>query len=214
LRTSVALVPAGNKARVVGITSCGPAEGKSTTIMNLAVVVSQQNKRVLLVDADMRKPNLSNWVKTRSNDQPGLSRYLSDASIQPEDCIQEVPSLPGMKVISVGAIPPFPSELLGQGRLDDLIAWARLNFDLVLIDTPPALLVTDALIVAQSVDILLVVARVGVAQRRALRRLQKELSKFPGKHLGTVVNAVPHSVSFYSGYGGKYGYGYFAKDGK
>ncbi|MGD0893161.1 MAG: polysaccharide biosynthesis tyrosine autokinase [Terracidiphilus sp.] len=206
LRTSVSLIPVSRQSRVIGITSCGPGEGKSTTIMNLGVVFSQQNKRVLLIDADMRKPNLSHWMKMSASNAPGLSRFLSDPSIKPDDCIEEISTLPGMSMISVGAIPPFPSELLGQGRFEELIAWARLNFDVVLIDTPPALLVTDAFIVTQSLDILLLVARVGVAQRRALRRLRKELARFPDKHVGMVVNVVPQSQSYYSGYGGKYGY--------
>jgi tyrosine-protein kinase Etk/Wzc len=101
---------------------------------------------------------------------------------------------------------------LGQARFEELIAWARQNYDVVLIDTPPALLVTDALIVAQSIDILLLVARVGVAQRRALRRLRKELSRFPEKHFGAVANVVPQSQSYYYGYGGKYGYYGYGKD--
>jgi capsular exopolysaccharide synthesis family protein len=206
LRTSVSLIPVSKGSRVVGITSCGPGEGKSTTIMNLGVVFSQQGKSVLLIDADMRKPNLSNWMKIQSSDIPGLSRFLSDTSVHPTDCVQKIPSLPGMSVIAVGAIPPFPSELLGQGRLEELITWARLNYDVVLVDTPPALLVTDAFIVTQSLDILLLVARIGVAQRRGLRRLRKELARFPDKHVGMVVNVVPQSQSYYSGYSGKEGY--------
>jgi tyrosine-protein kinase Etk/Wzc len=106
----------------------------------------------------------------------------------------------------VQEIPPFPSELLAQGRLEELVAWARRNYDIVLIDTPPALLVTDALIVAQSLDIILLVARVGTAQRRALRRLREELKKFPDKQVAVVVNAVPQSQSYYGGYGDKHGY--------
>jgi tyrosine-protein kinase Etk/Wzc len=86
------------------------------------------------------------------------------------------------------------------------VEWARHNYDVVLIDTPPALLVTDALIVAQSLDIILLVARVGIAQRRALRRLREELKKFPDKQIAVVVNAVPQSQSYYGGYGDKHGY--------
>jgi capsular exopolysaccharide synthesis family protein len=212
LRTSISLIPAGNGARVVAITSCGPSEGKSTTLMNLGAVFSQQNKRVLLIDADMRKPNVAKWLKGLTPNAPGLSRYLSDPSIKLEECLHTFQELPGMSIMPVGAIPPFPSELLGQGRFEQLVAWGRLNYDIVLVDTPPALLVTDALIVAQSVDILLLVARVGVAQRRSLRRLRKELARFPDKHFGTVANVVPQSQSYYYGYGGKYGYYGYGKD--
>ncbi len=206
LRTSINLMPLGKNTRVIGITSCGPGEGKSTTAMNLAVAFSQQNKRVLLIDADLRKPALAQRIKLPHPSAPGLSRFLSDPALRPEDCIQAIDALPGLSVMPVQEVPPFPSELLGQGRLEELILWTRKNFDIVLIDTPPALLVTDALIVAQSLDIILLVARVGVAQRRALRRLREELTKFPDKHVAVVVNAVPQSQSYYGGYGGRHGY--------
>ena len=206
LRTSINLMPVGKASRVIGFTSCGPGEGKSTTAMNLAVAFAQQGKRVLLIDADLRKPALALRVKLPRADAPGLSRFLSDPAVRPEECIQPIDSVPGMSVMPVQEIPPFPSELLGQGRLEELVAWARQHFDIVLIDTPPALLVADALIIAQSLDIILLVARVGIAQRRALRRLREELTKFPDKQVAVVVNAVPQSQSYYGGYGGKHGY--------
>ncbi len=206
LRTAINLMPIRGRGRVIGVTSCGPGEGKSTTVMNLAVAASQQNKRVLLIDGDLRKPALAQRLKLPSATSPGLSRYLSDPQIQPEDCIQPIQSLPGLSVLPVQDIPPFPSELLAQGRLGDLLAWARENFDVVLIDTPPVLLVADSLIITEWLDIVLIVARVRVAQRRALRRVREEFSRFPDKHIGIVVNAVPHSQSYYGGYSGYHGY--------
>jgi len=121
-------------------------------------------------------------------------------------------------VIPVQEIPPFPSELLGQGRLETLLTWARDHYDYVLIDTPPTLLVTDALIVATHCDTLLTVVRIGVAQKRGLQRLRQDFAKFPGKQLGLVVNALPIADTYYGGYGnyrkyygrkgyGSYGYG-------
>jgi succinoglycan biosynthesis transport protein ExoP len=215
LRTSISLIPAKEACRVIGITSCGPGEGKSTTIINLGVVFSQQNKRVLLIDADLRKPNLSRWLnfKDAIPNTPGLSGYLSDRSTLPEECIRSIEGLPGLNILPVGQIPPFPSELLGGRRFDELILWARENFDILLIDTPPALLVTDALIIAQSLDVNLLVARVGVAQRRALRRVRHEFARLPERHVAVVVNAVPHSQTYYGGYGG-YGSYYGPADAK
>jgi capsular exopolysaccharide synthesis family protein len=211
LRTAITLMPVSQKHRVISLTSCGPGEGKSTTSLNLAIVLATQSKRVLLIDADLRKPTIAQRLKMPPTDQPGLSRFLSDVTVAAEDCIQKVPEVAGLDVIPVQEIPPFPSELLGQGRLEQLLAWARDHYDYVLIDTPPVLLVTDALIIATHCDTLLVVVRIGVAQKRALRRIRQDLAKYPGKQTGIVVNALPHSDTYYGGYGNYrkyYGKGY------
>lgn len=220
LRTAITLMPVNQKHRVISLTSGGPGEGKSTTSMNLAVVLATQSKRVLLIDADLRKPTIAQRFRLPPTDRPGLSRYLSDLTIEPEDCIQQVPEVPGLDIFPVQEIPPFPSELLGQGRLESLLFWARDHYDYVLIDTPPILLVTDALIVASHCDTLLLIVRVGVAQKRALRRIRQDLAKYPGKQTGIVVNALPIADTYYGGYGNyrKYyadkgygGYGYSQK---
>jgi capsular exopolysaccharide synthesis family protein len=211
LRTAITLMPVSQKHRVISLTSCGPGEGKSTTALNLAVVLATQSKRVLLIDADLRKPTIAQRLKMPATDQPGLSRFLSDVTVAPEECIQKVPEVAGLDVIPVQEIPPFPSELLGQGRLEQLLIWSRDHYDYVLIDTPPVLLVTDALIIASLCDTLLVVVRIGVAQKRALRRIRQDLAKYPGKQTGIVVNALPHADTYYGGYGNYrkyYGKGY------
>jgi capsular exopolysaccharide synthesis family protein len=201
LRTAISLMKVDQHHRVISLTSCGPGEGKSTTALNLGVVLATQAKRVLLIDADLRKPTIAQRLKLPPTDQPGLSRFLSDSTVLAEECIQKVPEVVGLDVIPVQEIPPFPSELLGQGRLQELLAWAREHYDYVLIDTPPVLLVTDALIIATHCDTLLVVARIGVAQKRALRRIRQDLAKYPGKQFGVVANALPHSDTYYGGYG-------------
>jgi len=211
LRTAITLMPVSQKHRVISLTSCGPGEGKSTTALNLAVVLATQSKRVLLIDADLRKPTIAQRLKMPATDQPGLSRFLSDSTVLPDECIQKVPEVAGLDVVPVQEIPPFPSELLGQGRLEQLLVWARDHYDYVLIDTPPVLLVTDALIIATHCDTLLVVVRIGVAQKRALRRIRQDLAKYPGKQTGIVINALPHADTYYGGYGNYrkyYGKGY------
>ena len=211
LRTAITLMPIKQRHRIISLTSCGPGEGKSTTALNLGVVLATSGKRVLLIDADLRKPTIAQRLKLPPTDQPGLSRYLSDSTVLAEDCIQRVPEVTGLDVIPVQEIPPFPSELLGQGRLEELLLWSRDHYDYVLIDTPPVLLVTDALIVASLCDTLLVVVRIGVAQKRALRRIRQDLAKYPDKQTGIVVNALPHADTYYGGYGNYrkyYGQGY------
>ena len=201
LRTAISLMPVNQQHRVISLTSCGPGEGKSTTSLNLAVVLATQAKRVLLIDADLRKPTIAQRLKLPPTDQPGLSRFLSDSTVLAEDCVQRVAEVAGLDVIPVQEIPPFPSELLGQGRLEQLLNWARDHYDYVLIDTPPVLLVTDALIIATHCDTLLLVVRIGVAQKRALRRIRQDLAKYPDKQTGIVVNALPHADTYYGGYG-------------
>ncbi len=218
LRTSISLMPTQKTQRVIALTSGGPGEGKSTTALNLAVVIASQTKRVLLIDADLRKPTIAQRLRMNVGSHPGLSRYLSDPDIRPEDCIQPVPEIPGLEIMPVQEIPPFPSELLSQPRLGELLDWARTHYDYVLIDTPPVLLVADALIITRHCDTLLVVARIGVAQRRGLARIRQDVAKYPEKQFGTIVNALPFSESYYSGYGNyrKYygdGYGGYGSSG-
>lgn len=206
LRTSINLMPHTNGGRVVGITSSGPGEGKSTTVLNMGVAFAQQGKKVLLVDADLRKPVLGERLRLPDAAAPGLSRYLSDPALSPEKCIQSINAVPGLDVLPVQELPPFPSELLAQGRLEALVAWARRQYDVVLIDTPPILLVTDALVVAPALDTIVLVTRVGQTQRRGLRRIREELARFADKHIAVVVNAVPQSQAYYGGYGRAHGY--------
>jgi succinoglycan biosynthesis transport protein ExoP len=96
LRTAISLMPVGQQHRVISLTSCGPGEGKSTTSLNLAVVLATQAKRVLLIDADLRKPTIAQRLKLAPTDQPGLSRFLSDSTVLASDCVQKVPEVAGL----------------------------------------------------------------------------------------------------------------------
>jgi uncharacterized protein involved in exopolysaccharide biosynthesis len=123
LRTSISLMPTQKTQRVIALTSGGPGEGKSTTALNLAVVLASQSKRVLLIDADLRKPTIAQRLRLNIGGQPGLSRFLSDPEIRAEECIHSVSEIPGMDILPVQEIPPFPSELLIQPRLAELLAF-------------------------------------------------------------------------------------------
>ena len=206
IRTSVQFAQAGKELQTIALTSCTPNEGKSTTIANLAVVLTQAGKRVLLIDCDMRNPtvhknfNLSNKV--------GLSSCISMGTAL-SDAVQKT-SIEGLYALTGGVIPPNPSELLGSEQMKNLLQRAKEQYDYVLIDTPPVMPVTDALIVSRFVDgMILVIASAEVKVEMA-RDVKKQLVNAGANILGVVLNKVR---SEHHGYGYGYYY-YYGNDGE
>ena len=200
IRTSIQFAQAGKELKTLAVTSCTPNEGKSTTIANLAVVLTQAGKSVLLLDCDMRNPtvhknfNLSNKVGLSSCISMGTS--LSDA-------VQKT-SIEGLYALTGGVIPPNPSELLGSEQMKNVLQRAKEQYDYVLIDTPPVMPVTDALIVSRFVDgMILVIASAEVKVEMA-RDVKNQLVNAGANILGVVLNKVR---SEHHGYG--YGYYYY-----
>jgi succinoglycan biosynthesis transport protein ExoP len=198
------LVPARSTAeppRVVVVTSASPEEGKSLTVKNLAVSVAQQGKRVLLLDADLRRPADQKGVEFSG--KHGLSQLLSgeDAAAS----IVQVDGMPNLFVLPAGPVPNNPSELLSSARMGKLISELRTQFDLILIDTPPVLPVVDALILCELADSTLLVARHGVTPQASLKRAyQTLLTRTPRSQIGIVLNGVTmNSDAYYSYYGQK-----------
>ena len=201
IRTGVQFAQAGKELQTIALTSCTPNEGKSTTIANLAVVLTQAGKSVLLIDCDMRNPtvhknfNLSNKI--------GLSSCISMGTAL-SDAVQAT-AIEGLDALTAGVIPPNPSELLGSERMQNVLQRAKEEYDYVLIDTPPVMPVTDALIVSRFVDgMILVIASAEVKVEMA-REVKNQLVNAGANILGVVLNKVR---SEHHGYGYYYYYGH------
>ena len=206
IRTGIQFAQAGKELQTIALTSCTPNEGKSTTIANLAVVLTQAGKSVLLIDCDMRNPtvhknfNLSNKI--------GLSSCISMGTAL-ADAVQAT-GIEGLDALTGGVIPPNPSELLGSEQMKNLLQRAKEQYDYVLIDTPPVMPVTDALIVSRFVDgMILVIASAEVKVEMA-RDVKNQLVHAGANILGVVLNKVR---SEHHGYGYGYYY-YYGNDGE
>jgi capsular exopolysaccharide synthesis family protein len=188
------------------ITSTIKGEGKTFTALNLAVSFSIMNKKVLLIGADMRNPQLHNYLNVKKSEQ-GLQDYLHDQSIDWHATIKKycIKNNSNLDIILSGAIPPNPAELLSNGRLEELIHEARKEYDFLIIDTPPTLLVTDTLVISQLVDTTLYVVRADFTPKKVLEFSVNLSERGKLKNMAYVINNVG---SNYKGYGYRYGYNY------
>jgi len=169
------------------VTSPGPQEGKTITLCNLGIAIAQNNKKVLLVDADMRRPRLHNVFKKASN-KVGLSNYLS-GQCSFNDAIQKT-DIEGVHLVSGGIIPPNPSELLASHKTKEFIAKAKETYDIVLLDTPPIGVVTDAAIASKAVDGTIMVIESGKTSKRILAHIYQLLTDAKARMAGIVLNRV------------------------
>lgn len=183
LRTALLLSTAA-ELKVVSLTSAGPGEGKSATSTNLAVVMAQLGKRVLLIDGDLRKPRLHE-VFGISN-RAGLVNIL--AASEDPNRVTASPAVPNLLVIPSGPIPPNPSELLSSDRMREFLRRARSQFDFVIIDTPPVLAVTDATVIGSLSDGVVLCLRAGKVLREDAKTCRDRLVMNEVKILGTVLN--------------------------
>ena len=201
LRTNVQFVNVDRPPRTVLVASGRPSEGKSTVAANYAVAVAQSGKSVILVDCDLRRPSQHRIFGIEPG--AGLTDYLRDARLGLS--VARPTRIENLRLVSSGPIPPNPSELLGSQRMTDFIAMAIEHADMVVIDSPPALVVTDASVLAPHVDgIVLVLDEEKTRMRAAL--LTCQMFKMVGaKMLGVVVNKFD---TRHAGYGGYYYYQY------
>ena len=179
---------------MVALTSAEPGEGKTATTVNLAVVMAQLGRRVLVIDADLRRPRMHKIF--RVSNRVGLVSYLT-AHLELEKVVFDS-GIPGMAICPSGPIPPNPSELLASDRMRELLAQARRRFDFVLIDTPPALPVVDAVILGPLTDGLVICARAGVLERDDAKLCRERLRYAELKLFGTVLNRFSSSPTAYS----------------
>lgn len=205
LRTNVQF--SGSGVQVIDFTSCTPNEGKSSVAFNLAVSFAESGKRVIMIDADMRKSVLAGRYKVGSVDA-GLAHYLSGQKTLDDICLNT--DIEGMDIIFSGPFVPNPAELLESTHFHDLIQYCREHYDYVLIDTPPLGSVIDSAIVAKECDGAIIVVEADAISYHFVQNVKNQLAKSEVKILGTVLNKVPVGGGKY-GYGkygyGKYGYG-------
>lgn len=205
LRTNLQFLAVDHPPQMIVVTSSSPSEGKSTTAINVALALAEADHRVVLVDADLRRPRLAKYLALVQS--VGLSTVLRGGTAL-DEAIQET-KFPNLKVLASGAIPPNPSEILGSLAAQNLLAELRLQFDYVIIDSPPLLAVTDAAILAARSDGALIVVRAGKTKRDQLAHAAKMLSDVGAVLLGSVLTMMPtrgsasYSYSYY--YGGNYG---------
>ena len=207
LRTAILLSTHGAPPRVILVTSPSPQEGKTTTAANAAIVLAQRGSRVLLVDADLRRPGLERMLGLRS--KGGLSTLISGVE-KAEEVIFPSTEVPNLWVLPSGPIPPQPAELLGSNEMREHLSRWRDEFDHVVIDTPPCLSVTDAAVLSASVDRILLVARYGQTSKPALRRACGLLMQVNARVLGVVLNAFDQRADgYYHYFGGRYAGQYY-----
>jgi capsular exopolysaccharide synthesis family protein len=186
LRTNVLFSSAEEGARTLVVTSTGPREGKSLVSGNLAVALAQAGQRVLLVDADLRKPAVHEIF--RVGQEPGLSNVLVGSAKASEAVIE--PGVEGLWIMAAGRIPPNPAELLGSQRFQELLTSLKAHFDWILVDTPPVMAVTDAALVAHRATGVVFVVRADATSRHAARRALDQLEQVGAKFVGGVLNRV------------------------
>ena len=186
LRTSLLYAVVDAPPKVVLITSPGSADGKSVTCANLAVVLAQADKEILVIDGDLRQPTMHSIFRERN--VAGVVNVLAG-----ENEVSEAwkTIIPGLKMMSAGPVPPNPAELLSSVRFAELVGQARQQFDYVLIDSPPTGVVSDPMIIAAQADAVLLVLDANGTSKGSLRKAIRDLEAVGAKVLGTVMNKAP-----------------------
>lgn len=184
LRTNIQFSAIDEDLRVLMLTSAGPGEGKSTTALNLAVTYAQAGKKVVLVDADLRKPTVHHsFMKTN---RWGLTNILTNQLSLNESILET--DIENLYIISSGPIPPNPSEILASKRMTTFLEELKNVFEMIIIDTPPALAVTDAQIVSTKCDGVVLVIDSGKVKREAAMKAKAQLEHVKARILGVVLN--------------------------
>lgn len=206
LRTNILFaLPDERRCRVIGITSAGSGEGKSTTSVNLAYMLAEAGERVLLIEADMRLPAICRRLGLQQT--PGLSNVLAGQA-NLNEALQDSKLHENLRALSAGDIPPNPSELLGLKAMETLVKILSESFDFIVMDLPPVGEVTDALVASKLTDGMIVVVRQNYALRRALAATMRQLKYVDAKVLGFVMtwsDIQAKGTYKYKKYGAAYG---------
>ncbi len=214
LRTSLLLTTVGAPPKVILVTSALPEEGKTTTSINCAIVLAQKGARVLLIDADLRRPSIHRTLGVFQ--KTGLTNLLTGGITLQQATVRSL-VVPTLFVLPAGTPPPNPAELLASAKMGEVLATLREQYDHIVIDTPPTLPVTDAVVMATRADAVILVTRAGSTTKHALRQARDILLKVHARVSGVLLNAVNlNSPDYYSYYGqmGKFGRSYYREDYK
>jgi len=184
LRTNLQFSKVEKELKTILVTSAGPKEGKSTTVANLAIAMAQAGNRVMLIDGDLRRPILHSVFGM--DKEEGLTNYLA-GSLKYDDLLKDT-IVENLKLITSGILPPNPSELLATNKMTDLLKRLQDEFDIVLLDSPPVIAVTDASILSTKADGTLLVVYAGQTERDAIKRAKNMLSSISSRLLGIVLN--------------------------
>ncbi len=198
LRTNLSFVHVDQQHKIFVVTSSMPGEGKSTTAVNVAIALAESGQRVLLIDGDLRRPQVASMLNLEGT--VGLTTVLI-GQLDLDDVLQQA-AASGLFVLTSGHLPPNPAELLQSRAMSDLLAEVRSRFDVVVIDSPPLLPVTDAAVMAAQTDGAVLVVRSGKTTKEQLGDAVDRLHSVDSAPLGVIFNMVPTGLS------GRYGYGY------
>ena len=203
VRTSLLLAP-DKPPKVMVATSALPQEGKTATTINLAVAFAQLGKKVLIMDADMRRPRIHKVFRIKNTS--GISTFLAGRG-RIEEIIYRYPGEPNLHVLTSGPIPPNPMELVVSRGMRELMAVLQKHYDFILIDTPPLMAGADAILLGEQSDGIILVTLGGKTPRKTIEKARDEIAKFNIKMLGVILNKVnvrKHRAGYYS-YSYKYG---------
>ncbi|MCF7792592.1 MAG: polysaccharide biosynthesis tyrosine autokinase [Candidatus Cloacimonetes bacterium] len=211
LRTNLVAKKKEDESMSILITSSGPKEGKTTIHTNLATTLSQMDAKVILVDLDLRRPRVHSMFHIPKED--GISDFLVDKTTKLEPFIKKS-SVPNLDVITIGYIPPNPSELLASSRMDEAIKILKTKYDFILFDAPPVIAVTDAMILAKKIDYLYLVVRVSQADKLVIKRAKELLENIDVDITGAVINGIIPQSYYSSSEYHYYYYYYYGKEQK
>jgi len=192
LRTNLRFLSLDKPLRTLLVTSPGAEEGKSTTLANLAVAIAQGEQKVILVDCDLRRPRLHRLFGLRQ--EPGLTTMMVEEKAMEEPPLQHT-KVPGLALLSSGPLPPSPADLLGSGRMDRVLEVLADQADILLLDAPPVVAVSDAAVLATKVDGVVLVVSAGHTKRESGQVAKARLEKVNARILGAVLTNVPLDAS-------------------
>ncbi|MFV9646189.1 MAG: GumC family protein, partial [Desulfobacterales bacterium] len=210
IRTNILFSTAESVPQVILVSSAGPREGKTITAANVAITMAQAGSKIIILDCDMRRPEIHNlFGATRDR---GMSNILVGVDNIGE--IIQSTKIPDLDVITSGPIPPNPSEMLGSKRMESLIVALRKKYDHILIDSPPVTAVTDAVVLSKSADGVIMVIRTGDMARQIVKNGIGQFNNVGAHIIGAVLNGIDLSSSKYSYYYYQYYRYYYGEDGE